>query len=116
MTNCPRSRLLSSSGAWCWRPARTTRRPDKLDLTSAAGKPASGLFLLTAVNGPVSQYLVEVPAAVADRVKVSPVLGSLPAGGNLDVTVTVTSKTALTTRLTLEPGNLTVQVTYQLKT
>jgi DNA-directed RNA polymerase specialized sigma24 family protein len=88
--------------------------PDKLVLVLQTGKPASGVFLLTAVNGPVSAYTIKVPAAVAGRVTVSPAHGSLPAGGFVSVTVTVTGKTALTTNLTVEPGSLIVQVVVKL--
>jgi hypothetical protein len=35
--------------------------------------------------------------------------------GTVEVTVTVTSKVALTTHVVVEPGNLTVTVVYKLK-
>ena len=89
--------------------------PDRLLLTSASGKPASGFFVITAANGPVNQYTVKVPAGVAGVVSVSPSKGSLQAGGYAEITVTVTSTTALTARLTVEPGNLTVTVVYKIK-
>lgn len=88
--------------------------PDKLSLVSRNGKAASGSFLLTAKGGPVSAYTITVPAAMAGRVAVSPTHGSLPAGGFVTVTVTVTGKTALNTVLTVTPGNLTVQVTFKV--
>ena len=88
--------------------------PDKLMLTSKSGQPTSGYFLLTAANGPVSHYTVQVPA-MAGRVRVAPAGGSLPANGYVEVTVTVTSKVALTTHVVVEPGNLTVTVVYKLK-
>jgi hypothetical protein len=86
--------------------------PDKLMLTSKSGQPASGYFLLTAANGPVSHYTVRV-AAMADRVKVAPAGGSLPVNGYVEVTVQVTSKAALTTHVVVEPGNLIVTVVYK---
>ena len=88
--------------------------PDKLLLTSAKGKAASGFFVLTATGGPVGYYTIKVPADVAANVTVSPSAGSLPAGGYVAVTVTVTSKAALSTDLTVEPGNLTVTVVYKI--
>ena len=88
--------------------------PDKLMLTSKSGTPASGLFLLTAANGPVSRYTVRV-AAMPGRVKVAPAGGSLPVNGYVGVTVTVTSKVALTTHVVVEPGDLTVTVVYKPK-
>ena len=89
--------------------------PDKLVLTSAKGKAASGFFVLTTTGGPVSEYTIKIPAAVAGRVTVSPSKGSLQAGGYVAVTVTVTSNTALSTYVTVEPGNLTVRVTLKIK-
>jgi DNA-directed RNA polymerase specialized sigma24 family protein len=89
--------------------------PHNLLLTAAQGKAASGFFVLTATGGPVSEYTIKVPAAVATKVRVSPTKGSLPAGGYAVVTVTVTSKVALNTYVTVEPGNLTITVTLKIK-
>ncbi len=89
--------------------------PDNLTLTSKSGQPVSGFFMLTAENGPVNHYTVKVPAALAGKVTVSPAQGSLQAGGYVKVTVTVTSKTALTAHIAVGPGNLAVTVTYKLK-
>src|SRR5581483_1633776 len=88
--------------------------PDRLVLTSKPGQPASGFFVLTAANGPVAQYAVRV-AAKAGRVSVAPTAGSLALNGFVEVTVTVTSKTALTSQIVVEPGNLSVTVVYKPK-
>ena len=88
--------------------------PVKLVLTSVSGKPVSGSFVLTAAGGPVPRYAVGV-AALASKVKVTPAGGSLRVNGSVKVTVTVTSKVALTTHVIVEPGNLTVTVVYKLK-
>lgn len=88
--------------------------PDRLVLTSKPGQPASGFFVLTAANGPVAQYAVRV-AAKAGRVSVAPAAGSLALNGFVEVTVTVTSKTALTSQIVVEPGNLSVTVVYKPK-
>jgi hypothetical protein len=88
--------------------------PDHLMLTSKAGKPASGFFVLTAASGPVSQYTVRV-AAKAGKVSVAPSAGSLALNGFVEVNVTVTSKAALSTQIVVEPGNLSVTVVYQPK-
>jgi hypothetical protein len=88
--------------------------PGQLSLTSKAGKPASGSFEVTAVNGPVPRYTVQV-AGQAGKVTVSPAGGSLPAGGTVTVTVTVTSKVALTTHVIAEPGSVSVTVVYTPK-
>jgi len=89
--------------------------PDHLMLTSKPGQPASGFFVLTAANGPVAQYTVRI-AARAAKVSVAPASGSLALNGFVEVTVTVTSKTALTTQIVVEPGNLSVTVVYKPKT
>jgi hypothetical protein len=86
---------------------------DTLVLTSKKGQPASGFFVLTAGGGPVAHYAVSIPAGLAGNVQVAPSSGSLPAGGYVDVTVTVTGKGALTTHVIVAPGDLTVTVTYQ---
>ena len=88
--------------------------PYKLMLTSTSGTPARGSFVLTAANGPVSNYTVRV-AAMPGRVTVAPAGGSLLADGHVGVTVTVTSKAGLTTHIVVQPGNLTVMVVYKVK-
>ena len=91
-----------------------TVAPIKLVLTSVSGKPVSGSFVLTAAGGPVPSYAVGV-ATLASKVKVTPAGGSLRVNGSVKVTVTVTSKVALSTDVIVEPGNLTVTVVYKLK-
>ena len=86
--------------------------PARLVLTSKSGTPASGIIRLTALNGPVPHYTVRV-AADPGRVKVAPAGGSLPANRTVAVTVTVTSKVALTTHVVVGPGNITVTVVYK---
>ena len=88
--------------------------PARLVLTSKSGTPASGNIRLTALNGPILHYTVRV-AADPGRVKVAPAGGSLPVNGTVEVTVTVTSKVALTTHVVVGPGNLTVTVVYKPK-
>jgi hypothetical protein len=88
--------------------------PGKLMLTSRSGTPASGSFVLTATNGPVSNYTVRV-AAMPGRVTVAPADGSIPIDGHVKVTVKVTSKVGLTTHIVVQPGNLTVTVVYKVK-
>ena len=70
--------------------------------------------MLSAANGPVAQYAVLI-AAKAGKVSVAPASGSLALNGFVEVTVTVTSKTALTTQIVVEPGNLSVTVVYKPK-
>jgi Sigma-70 region 2 len=86
--------------------------PARLVLTSKSGTPARGFIRLTALNGPVSHYTVRV-AADPGRVKVAPAGGSLPVNGSVEVSVTVTSKVALTTHVVVGPGNITVTVVYK---
>jgi DNA-directed RNA polymerase specialized sigma24 family protein len=89
--------------------------PDALMLTSTAGKAVSGTFILSAVGGPVGHYAITVPAAVSGKITVSPAQGSLPDGGWVTVTVTVTSKTAVKSYITVSPGGLKVAVALAIK-
>jgi Sigma-70 region 2 len=89
--------------------------PAKLVLVSTSGKAVSGTFLLSAVDGPVRNWSITVPAAMAGKVTVAPAKGSLGSGGWSTITVTVTSKTALNTSLTIYPGKLTVTVLLSIK-
>jgi hypothetical protein len=83
--------------------------PDQLILVPAKGK-THGTFVLTAINGPVSHFVITVPPEMADRVKVTPASGSLPSGGVVTVTVTVAGQAALDALLTVNPGHLTIEV------
>jgi len=89
--------------------------PARLVLTSTSGKAVTGHFVLSALYGPVSNYVIEVPAAVAGKLTVSPAKGSLQAGGSVTITVSVTSKIAVDTELIVNPGDLTVTVLLSIK-
>ncbi len=90
--------------------------PAQLLLTLVRGQTANGFFVLTAVNGPVSNYTISVTGGMAGRVMVSPSAGSLEDGGYVQVIVKVTGAGPLTTRLTVEPGDLTVMIIVRVKT
>jgi hypothetical protein len=66
------------------------------------------------VGGPVSEYTITVPVT-AGKIMVAPTRGSLPAGGFVSVTVTVTSKVTLNTAISVQPGDLTVRVMLKIK-
>jgi DNA-directed RNA polymerase specialized sigma24 family protein len=87
----------------------------KLALSAVKGKAAKGTFRLAAVGGPVSDYVIKVPAGVAGKVTVAPASGSLASGGLVTVTVTVKSLVALDTKVTAEPGGLVITVAFSLK-
>jgi DNA-directed RNA polymerase specialized sigma24 family protein len=87
----------------------------KLALSAVKGKAARGTFRLAAVGGPVSDYVIKVPAGVAGKVTVAPASGSLAAGGLVTVTVTVKSLVALDTKVTAEPGGLVITVAFSIK-
>jgi hypothetical protein len=89
--------------------------PDELVLTSSGGKAVSGDFILTTVGGPVGHYAITVPASLSGKIEVSPATGSLPDGGWVTVTVTVTSKTAVKADVTVNPGRITVTVVLDIK-
>jgi hypothetical protein len=90
--------------------------PDTLALTSTGGTAASGKFVLSAAGGPVGDYVIKVPASMSGKITVTPATGSLAKGGSVTVTVTVTSKTALNTYVTVDPGGITVTVVLDIKT
>jgi hypothetical protein len=86
--------------------------PSELALSAVKGKPASGMFLVKAVGGPVHFVITSHNA----KVTVSPSSGSLGAAGSwITVTVTVRSDVALSARLTVNPGNLVVTVLFSIK-
>ncbi len=89
--------------------------PDTVSLTSTAGKAASGKFVLSAADGPVGDYVIKVPAGLSGEMTVTPAKGSLAKGGSVTVTVTVTSKTALNSDVTVDPGSITVKVLLAIK-
>ena len=89
--------------------------PDTLALTSTGGEAASGKFVLSAVGGPVSDYVIKIPAGLSGKLTVTPATGSLADGGSVTVTVTVTSKIALNTYVTVDPGGITVTVLLSIK-
>ena len=89
--------------------------PDTLALTSTGGEAASGKFVLSAVGGPVSDYVIKVPVGLSGKLTVTPATGSLADGGSVTVTVTVTSKIALNTYVTVDPGGITVTVLLSIK-
>jgi hypothetical protein len=75
----------------------------------------TGTFLLSAFGGPVRNYTITVPASMAGKVTVSPAKGSLSASGWVTVTVTMTSKVAISTEITVNPGDITVTVLLSIK-
>ena len=77
---------------------------------SAAGGPFSATFTLTAAGGPVASFSIAQPAGLS----VSPSTGSLQAGENLTITVTVVGNGPpnFQTALTVNPGGVTVTVDY----
>jgi len=90
--------------------------PARLALTAVKGKAATGTFILTAVGGPVSHYVIKVPAKLATKVAVSPSSGSLKsAGAWVGVTVTVKSRVSLHTHLTVNPGGRVITVLLTIK-
>jgi hypothetical protein len=97
-------------------PGTLTAVPAKLVLTAVKGQAATGTFTLTAVGGPVDNYVIGVPAGAAATVTVSPYSGSLSsAGAWVVVTVTVKSLVALSAHLTVEPGSLLITVLLSIK-
>ncbi len=95
-------------------PGRLTVSPARLALTAAAGKVARGTIILTAVDGPVTDWSIQVPTAVAGKVTLSRYSGSLASGAQAVITVSVQSKVAVDTTLTVNPGLLHVIVVLKI--
>jgi DNA-directed RNA polymerase specialized sigma24 family protein len=95
-------------------PGTLTVTPARLTLAAAAGKVARGTFRLGAVDGPVTHWVITVPAAVASKVVLSRYSGSLTSGDWVVITVSVQSKVAVDTRLTVSPGDATVTVVLSI--
>jgi len=93
---------------------RLTVSPARLALTAAAGKVARGTIILTAVDGPVTDWSIQVPMAVAGQVTLSRYSGSLAAAARVAITVSVQSKVAVDTTLTVNPGLLHVIVVLEI--
>jgi len=72
-----------------------------------------GSLTLTASGGPVSWSISE-PASLLGELIVTPVSGTLSAGGSVTVTITVSGLASLDTRLTVQPGDHGVTVVLGL--
>ena len=74
----------------------------------------AGSFTLTAGGGPVARFTVTVPAAYVGALAVTPASGSLQAGHSVRITVTLrsTSRPGFRTQLTVQPGTLSVRVSF----
>jgi Sigma-70 region 2 len=95
-------------------PGKLKVTPASLALAAAPGKVASGTIVLTAVGGPVTDWSITVPAGVVTKVTLSRYSGSLAADARVVITVSVHSKVALDTYLTVNPGGLRVQVVLKI--
>jgi len=79
--------------------------PTTVALTLSAG----GTITLTAENGPVSWSIAE-PSSLLGEVTVAPASGTLEAGQNTQVTITVSGLASLDTDLTVNPGGQQITV------
>jgi len=68
-----------------------------------------GTLTLTASGGPASWSISE-PASLLGKLIVTPLSGTLSAGGSATVTITVTGLLSLDTQLTVQPGGQLVTV------
>ncbi|HEX9358655.1 MAG TPA: sigma-70 family RNA polymerase sigma factor [Streptosporangiaceae bacterium] len=75
----------------------------------------TGTLTLTAHGGPVSAYHVTVPVTLLQDLTLSQASGSLAAGQSVRIKVTAVGNALFSTALlTVNPGGLSVPVTYQL--
>ena len=75
----------------------------------------TGTLTLTAHGGPVSAYHVTVPVPLLQDLTLSQASGSLAAGQSVRIRVTAAGSALFSTALlTVNPGGISVPVTYQL--
>ncbi|MGH3149192.1 MAG: RNA polymerase sigma factor [Streptosporangiaceae bacterium] len=96
------------------RPGQLKVSPTSLALAAAPGKVARGTIILKAVGGPVIGWSITVPAGVAAKVTLSQYSGSLASGTRVVITVSVKSKVAVNTDLTVNPGRTHVTVVLSI--
>src|SRR6185312_5469655 len=102
-TDCP----PTATATWSGPPATGTLSvsPTTVVLSPWHG----GRLTLTASDGPVAWSISE-PAWLRDKLKVTPMSGTLSAGDSATVAITVTERDSLDTELTVQPGDQTVTV------
>ena len=81
-----------------------------LTVGPTGGQPA-GSFTLTAVNGPVMNYTITIPAD-AELLTASPASGVLGTGQSVPITLTLSRPDAFNQTIVIDPGGLSVTVTY----
>jgi len=92
-----------------------TVSPASLGLKLSLSGLWTGTLTLTAQGGPVSAYHVTVPVPLLQDLTLSQASGSLAAGQSVHVQVTAAGAALFSTALlTVNPGSLSVPVTYQL--
>ena len=92
-----------------------TVSPASLSLRLSLSGLWSGTLTLTAQGGPVSGYHVAVPVALLQDLTLSQASGSLAAGQSVQVQVTAAGAALFSTALlTVNPGGLSIPVTYHL--
>jgi hypothetical protein len=88
--------------------------PLHLGLGLSVGSSYTGTLTLTAVGGAVSDYRITVPAALLEDITLSRTSGSLAAGQSARITVTAAGGLFSTAILTVNPGGLSVDVSFNL--
>jgi hypothetical protein len=78
----------------------------------ANGGLPSGTFTLTAVNGPISLYELNVGDSADGALSVSPSSGTLAEDQSVTITLSLTKLMSLDTQVTIEPGDLVITVLY----
>jgi hypothetical protein len=92
-----------------------TVSPASLGLKLSLGGLWTGTLTLTAHGGPVSGYHLTVPVPLLQDLTLSQASGSLAAGQSVQIRVTAAGGALFSTALlTVNPGGLSVPVTYQL--
>lgn len=89
--------------------------PASLSLKLSLSGLWTGTLTLTAHGGPVSAYHITVPVPLLQDLALSQASGSLAAGQSVRIKVTAVGSALFSTALlTVDPGGLSIPVTYQL--
>jgi hypothetical protein len=70
------------------------------------------VITLTAENGPVMGYTVTIPASADGLLTASPDNGVLAEGHSVSVTLTLSRLVSFSQAIVIDPGGLSVTVTY----
>jgi hypothetical protein len=88
---------------------------NQLHFVSIDGQGSTRTFVITAEDGPVTDYTIAVPPGLPGSLTVWPSSGSLAEGDSATITVTAASTVPFVTILTVTPGGIVIAVAVKAK-